>query len=204
LKNKTETNDLNEIVVVAFGCSVPGSYVSREALLTAALATLPSRGLKILEVSRCWSSLAWPDPKDPAYRNGVALIRTDLGPRDVLAVLHEVETEFGRVRGATNAPRTLDLDLIAYGRMAISADDLCIPHPRAHERRFVMGPLSELAPEWLHPVLGHSAAHLAEHATVGRDALALALPGSSLWTSASEAGISAPLRKKGDIPGGVA
>jgi len=204
LENKNAKNGLNEIVVVAFGCSLPGRYVSREALLTAALASLPSRGLKLLQVSRCWSSAAWPDPSDPAYRNGVALVQTDLSPRDVLAVLHEVETEFGRVRGATNAPRTLDLDLIAYGRCKISADDLCIPHPRAHERRFVMGPLAELTPEWLHPVLGRTAADLAEQATVGTDAVALALPGSLLWTSASEAGISAPSRKKGDIPDGVA
>jgi 2-amino-4-hydroxy-6-hydroxymethyldihydropteridine diphosphokinase len=148
--------------------------------------------------------MAWPDPADPDYRNGVALVHTVLPPLEVLATLHEVEAEFGRIRGMANAPRTLDLDLIAYGRTTISATDLCLPHPRAHERLFVMGPLAELAPEWLHPVLGRSAADLAEQATVGRDAFALASPGSPLWTSASEAGISAPSRKKGDIPGGVA
>jgi 2-amino-4-hydroxy-6-hydroxymethyldihydropteridine diphosphokinase len=82
----------------------------------------------------------------------------------------EVEAEFGRHRGARNAPRTLDLDLIAFGRRVVEAPGLTLPHPRAHERRFVMGPLAEIAPAWRHPVTGRTAADLAAAATVGRDA----------------------------------
>ena len=70
-----------------------------------------------------------------------------------------------------NAPRTLDLDLIAYGRLQQPANPASrCPHPRAHERLFVMGPLAEIAPDWAHPVLGSTAAELAATATVGRDA----------------------------------
>jgi len=69
-----------------------------------------------------------------------------------------------------NAPRTLDLDLIAYGRQVSEGPGLVVPHPRAAERLFVMGPLAEIAPSWRHPLTGRTAAELAASATVGRDA----------------------------------
>ena len=81
-----------------------------------------------------------------------------------------LENQFGRERSVRNAPRTLDLDLIAHGRIVSQAPELTLPHPRAHERLFVMGPLAEIAPDWRHPVLGASAAELAAWASVGRDA----------------------------------
>lgn len=92
----------------------------------------------------------------------------------MLEALFSIEQAFERTREARNAPRTLDLDLIAYGREVFDAPDgapgLILPHPRAHERRFVMGPLAEIAPAWRHPVLGRTAASLAARAQVGRDA----------------------------------
>jgi 2-amino-4-hydroxy-6-hydroxymethyldihydropteridine diphosphokinase len=139
-------------------------------LLEAALARFPQVGLKILERSSWWRSAAWPDPNGPEYRNGVALVEANAGPGGVLAALLQLEAELGRERWAKNAPRTLDLDLIAYGRRVIDEPGLKLPHPRAHERLFVMGPLAEIAPQWTHPVLGSTAADLAAGATVGQDA----------------------------------
>ncbi len=81
-----------------------------------------------------------------------------------------LEVEFGRRRDLRNAPRTLDLDLIAYGRALIETPTLILPHPRAHERLFVMGPLAEIAPDWVHPRLGATAADWAAKARVGADA----------------------------------
>jgi 2-amino-4-hydroxy-6-hydroxymethyldihydropteridine diphosphokinase len=126
--------------------------------------------------SAWWRSAAWPDPKGPEYRNGVALVEANGPPQTVLEGLFSIEQAFDRMRAAKNAPRTLDLDLIAYGRQVIDAPGLQVPHPRAHERRFVMGPLAELAPGWVHPVLGRTAAELAATATVGRDAAPVSLP----------------------------
>jgi 2-amino-4-hydroxy-6-hydroxymethyldihydropteridine diphosphokinase len=90
-----------------------------------------------------------------------------------MAVLARLERDFGRLREAANAPRTLDLDLIAHGRAVIEDPGLILPHPRAHERRFVMGPLAEIAPAWRHPVSGASAAELAFRAEIGADAAPL-------------------------------
>lgn len=154
---------------MALGCNLPGAYTSREALLEAALEALPEAGLALVARSSWWASAAWPDPSGPGYLNGVAIVSTDFSPAETLAALHRVEAGFGRARGEANAPRTLDLDLIAYGRL-VEEGNLVLPHPRAHQRLFVMGPLAELASAWIHPVTGESAFRLAATSTVGRDA----------------------------------
>ena len=159
-------------MVVALGCSLPGSYPSREALLEAAVDALSSEGLAVTGRSAWWTSAAWPDPAAPAYLNGVVLVETGLSAEATLAVLHRIEASFGRVRAEVNAPRTLDLDLIAHGRTVLDGA-VVVPHPRAHERLFVMGPLAEIAPAWRHPVSGRTAADLAATASVGADAMPL-------------------------------
>jgi 2-amino-4-hydroxy-6-hydroxymethyldihydropteridine diphosphokinase len=89
-----------------------------------------------------------------------------------MGALARIEIAFGRQRVAANAPRTLDLDLIAYGRTTGDLDGLILPHPRAADRLFVMGPLAEIAPGWEHPA-GGTAQALADRASVGKDALPL-------------------------------
>ena len=158
------------MAVVALGSNLAGRYGSSEALLEAALASFPAVGLKILQRSSWWRSAAWPDPRAPEYRNGVALVEASDPPQAVLASLLAVEAELGRRRGDRNAPRTLDLDLIAHGRHVLDTAELVLPHPRAHDRLFVMGPLAQIAPAWVHPTLGRTAAELAATATVGTDA----------------------------------
>jgi 2-amino-4-hydroxy-6-hydroxymethyldihydropteridine diphosphokinase len=155
---------------VALGGNLAGEFASSEALLEAALARLPQAGLPVLARSGWWRSAAWPDPSGNEYRNGVAIVEANGPPQMVLEALFAIERAFGRRRGVPNAPRTLDLDLIAYGREVSDGPGLVLPHPRAHERRFVMGPLAEIAPGWRHPVSGATAAELAWEAMVGRDA----------------------------------
>ena len=157
-------------MVVALGGNLAGDFTSSEALLEAALARFSQAGLPVRARSGWWRSAAWPDVTAPEYRNGVAIVETAAGPRDVLAALLAIEAGFGRRREAPNAPRTLDLDLIAHGRRVLDEPGLVLPHPRAHQRRFVMGPLAQIAPAWRHPVSGRTAADLAAAATVGADA----------------------------------
>ena len=166
----TRAAPLDEAIILALGGNLAGDYPSLEALLEAALAAFLRAGLTIVRRSRWWRSAAWPDPAAPAYLNGVAIVETALLPRDLLAKLLEIEAAFGRRRTEPNAARILDLDLIAYGRESIAEPGLVVPHPRAHERLFVMGPLAEIAPDWVHPARGLTAAELATLATVGVDA----------------------------------
>ncbi len=162
--------DLDQAVVVALGSNLKGAYASSEALLEAALERFEAAGLRVAARSGWWRSAAWPDPAGPEYRNGVALVETTLGPREVLAALLAIEADLGRHRDERNAPRTLDLDLIAHGRTILDEPGLALPHPRAQDRRFVMGPLAEIAPGWRHPASQWSAASLAKVASVGADA----------------------------------
>ena len=156
--------------MLAIGGNLAGGHASVADLLEAATSQLPHAGLHILRRSGWWRSAAWPDPREPDYLNAVMLVETALEPEAVLAALLALERRFGRRRDRPNAPRTLDLDLIAFGRRVMEGPDLILPHPRAHERRFVMGPLAEIAPDWRHPVLGTTAADLAAKAPVGADA----------------------------------
>lgn len=162
--------DLNDAVIVALGCNDKGAWSSCREALEAALARFRSEGIDVLARSSWWSSLAWPDPQDPPFLNGVVVVRTTHDPHELMAALGRIEDAFGRQRSVRNAPRTLDLDLIAYGRLSGDLDGLILPHPRAAERRFVMGPIVEIAPRWLHPTVGGSADDLARAASVGRDA----------------------------------
>jgi len=162
--------DLDESVVVAMGGNLAFQGQPVQAVMQAALERLAEAGLAPIARSGWWRSAAWPDPSEPPYLNAVALVDTALDPREVMAALQRVETAFGRERGRPNAARTLDLDLIAHGRRVIDEPGLTVPHPRAAERRFVMGPLAEIAPDWRHPVLGETAKELAARAPVGADA----------------------------------
>lgn len=165
-----DTTSLDDAAVVALGSNLAFEGAPPEQVLEMALARFPEQGLDIVKLSGWWRSAAWPDPSAPAFLNGVALVRTALGAREVLEALLRIERSFGRDRSVPNAPRTLDLDLIAHGRTVIDEPGLVLPHPRAAERRFVMGPLAEIVPEWRHPLLERSAAELALAAEVGADA----------------------------------
>ena len=92
-------------------------------------------------------------PGSGAFLNGVALLETELPPRALLAALQAIEAAHGRTREAANAPRTLDLDLLLHGEATLRDADLELPHPRMHERRFVLEPAVEVAPALRHPLL---------------------------------------------------
>jgi 2-amino-4-hydroxy-6-hydroxymethyldihydropteridine diphosphokinase len=120
---------------------------------------LEERGVKILSVSSFYETPAWPDPGQPAYVNAVAAVETTLQPVELLTLLHGVETDFGRLRSAPNAPRTLDIDLLDHDG-TIMAGAVTLPHPRIAERSFVLVPLAQVAPDWRHPVTGEGVEEL--------------------------------------------
>lgn len=110
------------------------------------------------------SSLFETEPVDkedqPKFINSVAEIDTDLSPHELLMKLNLIEEKLGRVRHEKWSPRTIDLDIIFYGDQVIKDDNLVIPHERAHLRRFVLQPLCEIAPEFIHPKFNLTATEL--------------------------------------------
>jgi 2-amino-4-hydroxy-6-hydroxymethyldihydropteridine diphosphokinase len=119
---------------------------ARKTLQAAArdLSELP--GVSLLALSRFYRS-APIDSSGPDYVNAVAAIQTNLGAHALLKALQAIEQCHGRVRPYRNAPRTLDLDLLLYGQEVIEDAELTIPHPRMHQRAFVLRPLADLAPD---------------------------------------------------------
>lgn len=150
------------MILIALGANLPTAEgtppleTCRRAV--AALDALP--GLRIARVSRWYETAPIPPSDQPPFINGVVRAEGELDPEALLAALHEIEARFGRVRSVPNAPRPLDLDLIDWHGVIRDAPNPVLPHPRAHERAFVLAPISDVAPEWRHPRLGQSAAEL--------------------------------------------
>lgn len=129
--------------------------------LEAALSLMAERGLRTVARSRWYRSAPVPPSDQPWFVNGVVAVETALEPAAVLEILHEIEARFGRVRGERNAARVLDLDLLSYDdRVSVEGEVPILPHPRLHERAFVLRPLAEIAPAWRHPRLGRDVAAL--------------------------------------------
>jgi 2-amino-4-hydroxy-6-hydroxymethyldihydropteridine diphosphokinase len=126
-------------------------------------------------------------PGQNKYLNAAAEIDTSLGLEELFAVLQRIELELGRVRSVPNCARTLDLDLLLYGDAIHQSPDLIVPHPRMHVRPFVLGPLVEIAPAVVHPVLGCRIAELAARVLAGSSAGSLA--GKRVLISGSTSGI---------------
>ncbi len=162
----TDSREFTDAAIVAVGSNLPGRFGPPRRMARQALAEL--RRLSVRQ-PLC-SSLYRTSPRDcapgtPEFVNAAAALwpSPELTPEALLGELLKIEVEFGRRRGeARNAPRTLDLDLIAWGERIVRSADLQLPHPRLTEREFVLAPLAELAPDWIPPRQSRSVANLLE------------------------------------------
>ncbi len=166
--------------LVAIGGNLAGHLDSPFAQVHAAIEQISQAGLEVNKRSRLFRTPCFPAGAGPDFVNAAVAIVTPLGAAEVLAVLHGIERAAGRERRARWGPRVIDLDLLALGdlvlpdratfrawaglspeeRMTRSPDEIILPHPRLHERGFVLVPLNDIAPDWRHPVLGHSVAEM--------------------------------------------
>ncbi len=148
------------MILIGLGANLPSRLGPPRATLEAALTFLEGRGVRVAARSRFYQSPAWPPSDQPDYVNAVARLETALEPHPLLALLHEAEAHFGRLRGLVNAARTLDLDLLDHHGLRIEAGGLILPHPRIAQRAFVLLPLRDAAPGWRHPATGASIAEM--------------------------------------------
>ena len=158
------------MLLIGIGANLPGpagaSPLETGRWAAAQLDVLP--GLRLRALSRWYLTEPIPPSGQPPYINAVAFLAdepkaAETDPTQILAWLQAIEVLAGRVRGERNAARTLDLDIIAMGdagAMVRTTPDPVLPHPRAHQRAFVLEPLLDVAPGWLHPVLRRSARDL--------------------------------------------
>ena len=139
---------------------VPEGYASVRAGCEAAVERLAACGFADLVSSPWYKTAPVPVSDQPWYMNAVISATTSMPPDVALAAIHAVEADFGRVRSVRNAARVLDIDLLDCGGMVLQSDEITLPHPRMHQRAFVLLPLRDLAPDWVHPVLQQEVGHL--------------------------------------------
>ncbi len=157
------------MILIALG----GNLVSAQgdpprATLYLALTALRDAGVTVLDRSRWFETRPVPVSDQPNFINAAASLATSLSPKALLETLHDIEARFGRLRGERNAARPLDLDLLAYHEVLSEAAPI-LPHPRLHERAFVLFPLRDVAPDWRHPRLQKSVSEMIAALPPGQD-----------------------------------
>ncbi|WP_341732382.1 2-amino-4-hydroxy-6-hydroxymethyldihydropteridine diphosphokinase [Microcoleus sp. EPA2] len=123
-------------------------------ILKSAIETLNNTPEIEVKSHSSWYQTAPVGPPQPDYINACAILEVTLEPQQLLAKLLEIEIKFNRIRQEKWGPRTLDLDLLLYDNLVLETPTLTLPHPRMTERAFVLVPLAEIAPDWVHPVTG--------------------------------------------------
>ncbi len=150
------------MILVAIGANLPapGGISVRMSCAEAAEAVGRLPGLRPVKLSPWYRTAPVPAADQPDYCNGALRLEGNGDPAMLLAALHGIEAQFARTRGAVNAARTLDLDLIEMNGLVRRDPPPILPHPRAHLRAFVLRPVLDIAPDWVHPVLQLDAARL--------------------------------------------
>ena len=144
---------------IKVGIAIGSNVGDRRATLNAAVEVLRT-WVRNLRASSFYDTPYVGTDAQPSVLNGAVIGITSLSARTLLERLLAIEHDFGRTRPYGGAPRTLDLDLILYGDAVIDEPGLIVPHPRFRERRFVLEPLAEIAPDWIDPVTGRTIANL--------------------------------------------
>ena len=156
-----DTDEVKGLAAVALGSNLDSEFGDREANLREAVRRLGELG-EVKSVSRFYDTEPVGYLDQPRFLNGAAVLETSLDPVELMRALLGIEQAMGRERILAKGPRLIDLDLLLYGARVMNTAELTLPHPEMQERRFVLEPLSEVAAEWVHPVLGMTVGKMLE------------------------------------------
>lgn len=176
MSQPSSCQQFDDHLIVAIGSNVTSTFGGPLQTVQAAVAELDRAPFKLLKVSRFYQTPCFPKGAGPDFVNAVTTLACNGAPDAVLRHLHEIEARFGRERVSRWGARTLDLDLLAVGatvlpdetvlknwmklspmrQLSEAPEQLILPHPRLHERDFVLVPMADVAPDWVHPILGRS------------------------------------------------
>ena len=163
------------MIVIALGSNLSGKFGSPACALRKAIGKLAAAGIQIIDTSKMYKTEAYAYARQPDFFNAIATIGTALSAGSLLEVFKKIEAEAGRRNPKSGRPpqfswlpRPLDLDIVSYkgvvcnwkSKRPKAGQRVILPHPRAHERAFVLRPLAEIAPDWHHPVFGLTAEQL--------------------------------------------
>lgn len=125
----------------------------RELFLRMAVKLIETDVAPMVKASAVYKTQSWGKTDQPDYLNQVIMLQTDMSAQEVLKKVLNIELEMGRKREEKWGSRTIDIDILFYGDAIMNEPDLVVPHPEMHKRRFTLEPLSEIAPQFIHPVL---------------------------------------------------
>lgn len=187
---------IGRLALIALGSNANSNWGDAAATVQKAMMLLNALVLKPISHSAFYQTSAFPADSGPDFVNAAAAFFTTMPGPDLLQALHEIEAEAGRTRDVRWGPRTLDLDLIAVGdvvapdriiqarwrdlptdrQMHDAPTELILPHPRMQDRSFVLVPLNDVAPDWIHPVLGQTVAEMLAALPAADRASVVAMP----------------------------
>jgi 2-amino-4-hydroxy-6-hydroxymethyldihydropteridine diphosphokinase len=139
-----------------------GNVGDRFLNLQQAIELIEKKAGSILHKSQVYETAAWGNIEQAAFLNQATVIKTTWQPHQLLKIILQIELSLGRQRTIKYAPRTMDIDIIFYDNLIIHKKKLTIPHPHAHERRFVLMPLAEILPQFVHPLMQKTITQLFE------------------------------------------
>jgi len=141
------------MIFLNIGSNLSSSNGDRLFNLKKTLELITLEKIKIMKISSIYETPSYPNKKNPKYLNIGLEIECKFSPIYLIRKFNKIEEKLQRVRGTKNQPRTCDIDLIDYEGKVLNSKKICIPHPRAHLRNFVLFPLKEISPTWIHPIL---------------------------------------------------
>ena len=154
------------MILLNVGSNLDSTKGNRIFNLRKSLELIKIENIKIKKISSVYETPSYPNEKNPKFLNIGLEIECNYSPEDLIKKFNKIEKNLQRIRGVKNQPRTCDIDLIDHAGKIINSKDLIVPHPKAHLRNFVLFPIKEISPTWIHPILNKRIDFLIEKLSV--------------------------------------